>query len=67
MAREAGAVKAKVTAVVATKDHMVNPRPALEFAQQLHAATVELDSDCGHLSPGCEMPKLCAAVAKALE
>ena len=66
-ARAAGAVKAKVTVVVASKDHMVNPLPALEFARQLHATTLQLESDCGHLSPGCEMPKVNAAVAKALE
>ena len=67
MAWAAGAVKAKVTVVTASKDHMVNPLPALEFARQLHAPTLELDGDCGHLSPGCELPKVSAAVAKALE
>lgn len=67
MARAAGAVKAKVTVVAASKDHMVNPLPALEFARLLHAVTVELGSDCGHLSPGCELPKVSQAVAKALE
>lgn len=67
MGRAASAVKAKVTVIAALKDHMVNPLPALEFARQLHAATVELNSDCGHLSPGCELPKVSSAVAKALE
>jgi len=65
--RAAAAVKAKVTAIVAVKDHMVNPLPAQEFARLLHAATVELESDCGHLAPGCEGAKVSAAVAKALE
>jgi len=66
-ARTAAAVKAKVTVVAASQDHMVNPLPALEFARQLHAVTVVLESDCGHLSPGCEVPKVSEAVAKALE
>jgi homoserine O-acetyltransferase len=65
--RAAKLVKAKVTVVAALKDHMVNPLPALEFARVLHATTVELDSDCGHLSPGCELAKVSSAVAKALE
>jgi homoserine O-acetyltransferase len=67
MARAAISVKAKVTVVAASKDHMVNPLPALEFARLLHAVTVVLSSDCGHLSPGCELPKVNEAVAKALE
>ena len=65
--RAAAAVKAKVTVIVAANDHMVNPLPALEFARQLHAVTIELESDCGHLAPGCEGAKVSAAVAKALE
>ena len=67
MVRAASAVKAKVTVVAASRDHMVNPLPALELARLLHAVTVELGSDCGHLSPGCELPKVSEAVTKALE
>lgn len=53
--RDAAArVKAKVLVVAATQDHMVNPTPALEFADLLHAATIRMESDCGHLAPGCE-------------
>jgi len=67
MARAAQAVKAKVTVIVAAKDHMVNPAPAQEFARRLPAVVVELSSDCGHLAPGCEGPRVNAAVAAALE
>jgi homoserine O-acetyltransferase len=66
-ARAAAAVKAKVTVIVATHDHMVNPIPAREFARTKGAALVELESACGHLSPGCEQPKVNAAVARGLE
>jgi homoserine O-acetyltransferase len=45
---------------------MVNPQPALGFARLLHAKTLELDSDCGHLAPGCESGKVGAAVAQFL-
>jgi homoserine O-acetyltransferase len=66
MERAARAVKAKVTVIVAAKDHMVNPGPAVEFARHFEAAVVELNSDCGHLAPGCEGPRVNAAVAAAL-
>lgn len=51
-------VKAKVLVVNATQDHMVNPLPALGFAKLIHAQTLLLDSDCGHMSPGCESTKM---------
>jgi homoserine O-acetyltransferase len=65
-ARAAAAVKARVTVIVATQDHMVNPIPAIDFARVLKAPVVELTGDCGHLAPGCEAAKLNAAVAAAL-
>ena len=67
MEKAAAAVKAKVFVIAATKDRAVNPAPALEFAHLLHARTLELDSDCGHLSPGCESQKVNPAVAEFLE
>jgi len=60
-------VKAKVLVVVAAQDHMVNPQPALEFAPLIHAQTLILESDCGHLSPGCEAAKMNPAVKAFLE
>lgn len=50
----ANKVKAKVLIVSATQDHMVNPLPALGFAKLIHAQTLVLESDCGHMAPGCE-------------
>jgi hypothetical protein len=40
-------VKAKVLVVAAAQDHMVNPKPALDFAALIGARTLVLDSDCG--------------------
>jgi homoserine O-acetyltransferase len=64
--RAAAAIKAGVTVIVATEDHMVNPGPAREFTGVLKASIVELDGDCGHIAPGCQAPKVAAAVAAAL-
>ena len=66
MQRAAAAVKAKVLVIIASKDHMVTPGPARDFAALLHASILELDSDCGHLAPVCEGAKLSSAVADFL-
>ena len=60
-------VHAKVLVVAAAQDHMVNPKPALDFAVQIGAKTLVLESDCGHLSPGCESTKLFPAVRAFLD
>ena len=46
-------VRAKMMVVITTQDHMVNPSPALQFAKELGAPVVELDSSCGHQSFTC--------------
>ncbi|RRA47192.1 alpha/beta fold hydrolase [Acidipila sp. EB88] len=48
-------VQAKMLIINAQQDHMVNPIPALSFAKLIHAQTVVLQSDCGHMAPGCEI------------
>jgi len=63
----ANKVKAKVLIINATQDHMVNPLPPLGFAKLIHAQTMLLDSDCGHMSPGCEMDKMKPVVQQFLE
>jgi homoserine O-acetyltransferase len=60
-------VKAKVLVVAAAEDHMVNPKPALDFASLIHAQTLVLESDCGHLAPGCESAKMYPTVKTFLE
>jgi len=67
MERAADAVKARVFVIVATKDRTVVPQPALHFAHLLGAKTLELDSDCGHISDGCEARLVNSAVAEFLE
>ena len=60
-------VKARVLVIVAAQDHMVNPKPALDFAALIGAKTLILDSDCGHLAPGCEAEKINPAVRSFLD
>jgi homoserine O-acetyltransferase len=67
MEKAAAAVRAKVFVVVAKQDHTVTPQPARNFAELLHAPLLELESDCGHLAPGCESTKLAAAVSDFLQ
>jgi len=62
----ANKVKAKVLIINASQDHMVNPLPPLGFAKLIHAQTLVLDSDCGHMSPGCEMEKMKPVVRQFL-
>jgi homoserine O-acetyltransferase len=60
-------VKAHVLIISATQDHMVNPLPALGFAKLIHAPTLVLDSDCGHMAPGCEIEKVTAEIGRFLQ
>jgi homoserine O-acetyltransferase len=59
-------LKPKTLIVVATRDLMVNPIPATELAKAARAQLIELDSDCGHVSPGCESATLNPAVREFL-
>jgi homoserine O-acetyltransferase len=54
----AARVEAEVLNVVGTRDHMVTPGPALDFAELVGAGSLELESDCGHLAPSCEIERL---------
>ena len=58
MAEAETRVKARVLAVVAAQDHMVNPKPAEDFAKAIGAKVLVLESDCGHISNGCEADRL---------
>lgn len=66
MERAAGAVKARTFVIVSKSDHVVTPVPALDFAQLLHAPSLVLESDCGHLAPSCESRRVNQAVANFL-
>jgi len=67
MERAAAAVRARTLIVVAEEDHMVNPGPALKFAQLLHAPTVVLPGECGHLAILCQKDMLYSAVSRFLD
>jgi homoserine O-acetyltransferase/O-succinyltransferase len=64
--RAAGVVKAKLFAIVAQNDYMVNPGPSLALAGILKAKTLELSSYCGHFAFLCEQEKIREAVASFL-
>ncbi|PYT97334.1 MAG: homoserine acetyltransferase [Acidobacteria bacterium] len=49
----AAKVRAKLLVIVSPEDHLVNPEPAMKFAEAAGAPLVKLDSSCGHLSPSC--------------
>ena len=54
LSASAAGVRARMLIVVSQQDHAANPAPALEFARLVHAQTLELHGDCGHLAPFCE-------------
>jgi homoserine O-acetyltransferase len=56
--RAAAAVRARSLVIVNRQDHLVNPLPASEFANLLHAQLVELDSNCGHRVHSCELQRI---------
>ncbi len=60
-------VKAKVLIVSSAQDHMVNPRPPLDFARLIGAKTFVLEGDCGHLANGCEAARLDPVVRAFLD
>jgi homoserine O-acetyltransferase len=66
MEKAAAAVKARVLIIVSRRDMLVTPGPALEFAKLMHAQVIEMESDCGHIAPGCEPEKLIPAVTAFL-
>lgn len=45
--------KCKMLILVALQDHMVNPIPAMQFANAGGFPLVQMNSVCGHLSPSC--------------
>ena len=58
----AGRVKARLLAIVATADHMVNPDSARTFVRAAGGELLELGGPCGHLANGCEADRVVPAV-----
>jgi homoserine O-acetyltransferase len=49
--KEAAAhIKAKMLIITSLQDHIVNPKPAVDFAKLVNAKLVIIDSDAGHLA-----------------
>jgi homoserine acetyltransferase len=46
----AARVKAKMLIINVAQDHIVNAKPAMDFAKLVQAKTVLIDSDAGHLA-----------------
>ncbi len=55
-------VKAKLLVIPSRQDHLVNPLPAMRFAEALRAPMLVLENDCGHLETSCQRAVLTAAV-----
>jgi homoserine O-acetyltransferase/O-succinyltransferase len=47
-------IKADMLIMVGAQDLIVNPDPAIEFAEKFGYKKYIFDNDCGHLAPGCE-------------
>lgn len=62
----AGRAKARIHAINAAQDHVVNPAPSLAFAKLRKEEVTVLDTDCGHAALRCAMPAMKAVVEKAL-
>lgn len=62
----AAQARARIHAINAAQDHVVNPAPALAFARQRKEDVTVLDTDCGHAALRCAMPAMKAVVEKAL-
>jgi homoserine O-acetyltransferase len=62
----AARVRARMLIVSSQQDHAANPGPALEFARLVHAQTLVLRGDCGHIAPFCEVDKVRPAIDEFL-
>ncbi|HWA96735.1 MAG TPA: alpha/beta fold hydrolase [Terracidiphilus sp.] len=67
MKEAAKQIKARMFIVNGAQDHLVNPKPAQDFADLIGAKKLLLPSDCGHLSTGCDAGLLNPQVRAFLE
>lgn len=51
----AASIKARLFMIIAAKDHILNPHPAMELAKLTKAETLILQDECGHLSVNCQL------------
>lgn len=50
----AESIKASFLIIVGSQDLIVNPVPAMKFAEKYNFRKYVFENNCGHLSPGCE-------------
>jgi len=62
MEKASASVRAKTLVVVSMQDHMVNPLPALRFAEEAKAGVLKLTGNCGHMATDCESTEFTAGV-----
>ena len=59
-------IKAKMIIVTCLQDHIVNPKPCIDFAQAVNAKLVKIDNDAGHLGGNLGNADAHKAVVEAL-
>lgn len=59
-------VRARTLVVIARQDHMVNPIPAMRFADRINAKVLELTGNCGHMATSCEVDIMTPVVQEFL-
>ena len=62
----AAAVKAPMLVAVSVQDHMVNPIPAMKFAELKKTQLLKLEGDCGHLATACQSDLMNPAIDQFL-
>lgn len=60
-------VETNLFVIVSKTDMLVNPNPAIEFANALKCKLHIFENNCGHLAPGCEMETFKEIVAEFLD
>jgi homoserine O-acetyltransferase/O-succinyltransferase len=63
----ASLIKSDLMIMVGLRDLIVNPAPALEFAEKYNFKKYVFDNDCGHLAPGCEFDRFKEVINGFLE
>lgn len=64
--RTTAVMRASLLVIVNRQDHLVNPKPAVEFGDLVHGEVLQLDSNCGHRAHRCEMARIGEAVSRFL-
>ncbi|MGO9438768.1 MAG: alpha/beta hydrolase [Terracidiphilus sp.] len=67
LAEAAQSTRARFLIIVAAKDHLVNPEPALAWAKVLRAPTYISQGDCAHLIMTCDAEAVSTRVRKFLD